>query len=401
MRPLAAVTPASVRSPQRAASVERIASIDVVRGAVLLLMALDHVRDWVTNVRFQPEDLTRTSVPLFMTRWLTHFCAPAFFLLAGLSIGLLQRGGMSPRALSKFLLIRGVWLLALELLITPVGWQFGLRLLPAFALVLWALGWSMILLAVLVRVPSGLLAAVSLVVIGGHNLLDAVQPEQVGVFGVVWRVLHVPGFAVPGVLFIAYPLVPWVAVMALGFALAGVYGWDAVDRRRFLLRCGLGALAAFIGLRLLNAYGDPIPWLTQRTPWLTAASFLNVRKYPPSLDFLLMTLGPALIALAFTDRVRLRGLAGWLAVYGRVPLFFYVSHIVVAHGVAVVLAAVQGGELRRIQVVNDPQSIPGWYGVPLPGVYMLWLLVVLILFVPCRQYGAVKHAREGSWLRYV
>ncbi|MGH9162191.1 MAG: hypothetical protein ACRD2X_19670 [Vicinamibacteraceae bacterium] len=202
-------------------------------------------------------------------------------------------------------------------------------------------------------------------------------------------------------LFIAYPLVPWIAVMALGVVLAAVYDWEAFQRRRVLLGCGAAAVGIFIGVRLFNAYGDPVAWVTQGRPLLTIASFLNVRKYPPSLDFLLMTLGPALMVLALADRLRARGPIEWLAVYGRVPLFFYVTHIFVAHAVAVLLAFVQGGELRRIQVVNDPSSIPDWYGVPLAGVYLLWALVVLMLFYPCRRFGMLKRTRQDWWLRYM
>jgi uncharacterized membrane protein len=379
---------------------QRIGAVDIVRGGVIVLMALDHVRDWVTDGRVQPENLRHGSFALFATRWVTHFCAPTFFLLAGVGIGILRARGTSPNEISRFLLVRGVWLLILELIVTPVGWQFGVQLVPAFALVLWALGWSMVIMAVVVHLPPTPIATLSLLTIAGHNLLDRIRPEDFGRFAGVWRILHVPGFAVPGVLFIAYPLVPWVAVMALGYVLAGVYGRDQKARRRSLLQWGVAASALFVGLRALNGYGDPAPWTTLGSPLMTAASFLNVRKYPPSLDFLLMTLGPALVALSAAERMHGRG-ARWLAVYGRVPLFFYVAHIFVAHAAAVLLALVQGGELRRIQVVNNPAAIPAWYGLPLAGVYVVWVAVVVALFVPCQWFAAVKNARRGGWLRYL
>ena len=397
-------TPTVTRQARRPSDLgfrDREASVDIARGAVMVLMALDHVRDFVTNVRFPPEDLSRASVALFVTRWVTHFCAPTFFLLAGVSIGLVRRRGTPSLHLSRVLVVRGVWLLLLELVITPIGWQFGFTLVPAFALVLWALGWSMLLMAVLVHLPNRVLLPVAVCVIAGHNLLDGILPDQLGAFAGLWRVLHVAGFAIPGVLFIAYPLVPWVAVTALGFALAPVFSWDAGRRRRLLLACGGAAFVMFVAARWLNGYGDPVPWTTQRTPILTVASFLNVRKYPPSLDFLLMTLGPALMALALAERTRLRRVADWLAVYGRVPLFFYVTHIFVAHAVAVILAFLQGGALRRIQAVNNPGSIPDWYGVPLSGVYLLWAAAVLILFHPCSWLGRLKRTRDEWWLRYV
>lgn len=379
----------------------RIPAIDMLRGAVMVLMALDHVRDFVTDARFSPENLQQASFALFATRWVTHFCAPIFFLLAGVGAGILRSRGTSPGALGRFLLARGIWLLVLELIVTPVGWQFGFQLIPAFALVLWALGWSMIVLALIVHLPLWLIAALSLVMIGGHNLLDGLRPDQFGALAGLWHVLHVPGFAVQDTLFVAYPLVPWIAVMALGYVLAAVYTRDVTARRRLLLWSGVAATLLFIALRWINGYGDPVPWGTQRTPLLTFASFLNVRKYPPSLDFLLMTLGPALAALALAEGRR-EGPAGrFLAIYGRVPLFFYVTHIFVAHALAVLLAFVQGGEWRTIPVVTDPASIPAWYGLPLPGVYLMWALVVAILYVPCRKFGELKRGRSEWWLRYL
>lgn len=393
------VMPPAVQAAPRTRA--RIESIDILRGAVMVLMALDHVRDWVTSSRISPENLQQASVALFATRWVTHFCAPSFFLLAGVGAGILRDRGMRPAALSRFLLSRGVWLLILELIITPVGWQFGFHLIPAFALVLWALGWAMIVLAGLVHLPLRLIAAASVVVIASHNLLDPIRPAQLGGFAPLWHILHVPGFAVPGVLFVAYPLVPWFAVMSLGYALALVYTWDADQRRRTLLWIGATASLLFVVLRYMNGYGDPAPWGPQRTTPLTVASFFNVRKYPPSLDFLLMTLGPGLVALAIAERRAHGRLSRFLAVYGRVPLFFYVVHIFVAHLIAVILAYLQGGEWRAIRVVNDPASIPASFGLPLPGVYAVWALVVALLYLPCRWFGEMKRQRNDWWLRYL
>jgi uncharacterized membrane protein len=378
----------------------RVRSVDIVRGAVMILMALDHVRDWVTSARFQPEDLTRASAALFATRWVTHFCAPAFFFLAGVGIGLARSKRERRLGLSRFLLVRGAWLLVLELIVTPIGWQFGFQLIPAFALVLWALAWSMMAMALLIHVRPDVLAVASLAVIGGHNLFDRVRPEDFGSLAVVWRLLHVPGFAIPGVLFTAYPLVPWVAVMAIGSVAAAIYGWPAERRRRTLLIAGSASIAGFVVLRAANGYGNPAPWSEQRTAALTGASFLNVLKYPPSLDFLLMTLGPLLVALALADRARGRTARG-LSIYGRVPLFFYVVHIFVAHTLAVALAFAQSGAPRRILVVTDPGSIPSWYGLPLPGVYVAWALVVALMYYPCRKMAALKDTRRDWWLRYL
>jgi uncharacterized membrane protein len=394
------VSRAATTRPAVTRGAARIASVDVVRGAVMVLMALDHVRDWVTSNRFPPENLSRSWMTLFLTRWVTHFCAPTFFLLSGVGIGILLSRGRHPTVLSRFLLVRGAWLLILELIITPVGWQFGFQLIPAFALVLWALAWSMILMAVVVHLPRTIVLVVSLALIAGHNLFDGVQPDSLGAFALPWRLLHVPGFAIPGVLFVAYPLVPWVAVMALGYLLGRAYEWDAVRRHRFLLGVGLTLTVAFIALRYANGYGDPAPWATQRTGVMTVASFLNVRKYPPSLLFLLMTLGPALIALALAEHARGR-VGRWLSVYGRVPLFFYVIHIFVAHLAAVILAFAQSGHFRRIKVVTDSATIPEWYGVSLPGVYLFWAAVVLVMYFPCRRFARLKNTSTSWWLRYL
>lgn len=366
----------------------------------MILMALDHVRDYVTILRFQPENLAQGSTALFMTRWVTHFCAPAFFLLAGLGIGIAMNRGKSAAEMSRYLVIRGLWLVVLELTITAVAWQFGFKLVPMFGIVIWALGWSMVIMAPLVHIPKVAVGAIALILIFGHNLFDGVQPESLGAFAPLWHVLHVPGFAVPGKMLIAYPLIPWAAVMALGFAIAAFYGWKESGRRRMLINLGLAATVAFVALRAVNGYGNPAPWSVQRTMGLTVSSFLNVLKYPPSLQFLLMTLGPTLVVLALLERGRGR-IAEWLAVYGRVPLFYYVVHIFLIHVMAMVLAFIQGGEWRRIPVIHDPASIPDWYGVSLPGVYVAWAIAVALMYFPCRWYARVKESRPGSLFQYL
>lgn len=379
--------------------ISRIKSVDTVRGAVMVFMALDHVRDYVTNLRIRPEDLSQSSTALFFTRWITHFCAPTFFLLAGVGIGL----GMFKNtrfATSRYLLTRGLWLIVLDLIITPIGWNLSLHLIPAFALVLWALGCSMILMALLIHLPNAVLGAICLTAIFGHNLLDGVNPESLGAWAGFWHFLHVPGFAVTGKLFVAYPFIPWFGVMGVGLLLANVYRWEAARRKTFLLRAGLAATLLFIVLRAFNTYGNPQPWSQQRTIGLTISSFLNVNKYPPSLHFLLMTLGPALIALALTENWQGR-MRDWLLVYGRVPLFFYVVHIAVAHAAAITIAWVQQGRLMRIPIIADPASIPPDHGVPLWGVYIVWLTVVAILYVPCRHFAKLKETRKDWWLRYM
>jgi uncharacterized membrane protein len=307
---------------------------------------------------------------------------------------------MSGPELRRFLLVRGLWLIVAEVTFTSVGWRFSFDLIPVFAVVFWALGWSMIVMAALLWLPRLPLALLSLATIVGHNMLDGIQPAAFGAFAPVWHFLHVPGFAIPGQFLVAYPLIPWVAVMALGFVLADAYHWEPRRRRNFFIWAGLAATLLFAVIRSANGYGNPDPWTVQRTPALTIASFLNVRKYPPSLQFLLMTLGPTLVMLAYAERMRGR-LAEWLTVYGSVPFFYYVVHIFVAHAVGVVLAFIQGGELRNIPIITDPASLPDWYGVSLGGVYVAWALVVLLMYYPCRWFARLKSTRRDWWLRYL
>lgn len=386
-------------APAPAAGRARVDAIDIVRGLAVVLMALDHTRDYTTALRFQPEDLSQTSLAVFLTRWVTHVCAPTFVLLAGVGIGLASRR-QAPVALRRFLVTRGLWLLVLELVVTPIGWQFGFEPLPAFALVLWALGWSMIVMAALVGLPSRVVGVLGAVLVAGHNLADGVRPEAFGALAWLWQALHVPGFLWPGGIFIGYPLLPWLGVMMLGVAAADLWTWEGDRRRRLLVTAGATSLVLFALLRAMNGYGNPAPWRPQASMALTVVSFLNVLKYPPSLQFLLMTLGLTALVLAAAERGR-GAIARVLATYGRVPLFFYVAHIFVVHAVAVLVAFAQSGEWRRIQVVTHPEAIPPWFGLSLPGVYVAWACVVAALYAPCRAVDHCKSTRAAWWWRYL
>jgi len=378
----------------------RVDSVDLLRGAVMVLMALDHVRDFFSNVRFDSTDLTQTTVALFFTRWVTHFCAPVFVFLAGTGAYLSASRGKTKRELSRFLVTRGFWLVILEPTLIRFGWNFDLNFGFILLGVIWAIGWSMIALAGLIHLPRWVVAFVGVGMIATHNLLDGITPEQLGAWGSLWKVLHVqaivellPNFQ----LFAMYPLIPWIGVLATGYTFGGMLQGDAAQRRRRLLTLGLAMTVLFVVLRAVNIYGDPIPWSPQKDAMFTFLSFLNCTKYPPSLSYLLMTLGPAIAALALFDRP-LDAVGRALTVFGRVPMFYYVLHLYFIHLLAMVTAfATYGRETLNIL----PMSVPENYGYSLPVVYLVWLGVVTALYVPCRWFAGVKKRRRDWWLSYV
>ena len=362
----------------------------------MVLMALDHVRDYFTIARFDPLDLSQTTPALFATRWITHFCAPVFMLLAGTSAYLLGRK-RSPADLSRFLVTRGLWLVVLEFTVVAFAWTFNFRYPFGFTLlVIWALGVSMVSLAALVYLPLRWIAVVGLLLIAGHNAFDGVSPESFGVWAPLWNVLHVP-ILLPHAL-VQYPLIPWIGVMAAGYVLGTVYEMDRRPRRQYLLALGSGAIILFITLRAGNVYGDPLPWSPQASGLLSALSFVNTQKYPPSLLFLLMTLGPALILLAALEYAR----GTWATIvetFGRVPFLFYVAHIGLAHLAAGIVALATGHGLEIL--TNVFVFYPRDWGFGLPAVYVAWLLVVAALYPACRRFAEVKRRRRDWWLSYV
>ena len=368
----------------------------------MVLMALDHARDFFGIPGQDPSDPATTPTALFFTRWVTHFCAPVFFLLTGtgasLSLGKKSRG-----ELSRFLVTRGLWLIFLEVVVLRCfAYQFNVDYRTTMLLVLWALGWSMIALAALVHLPLPVVAAIGAVMVAGHDLFDSVQSTNP-----VWLILHARGFVLRGdahAVFEVYPLVPWIGVTALGYVLGRVYSWDAERRRAFLLRMGLGATAAFVVLRAVNVYGDPFPWSSQATVPRTALSFIDTNKYPPSLLFLLMTLGPAVVLLRLLDGGTPRAL-GVALVIGRVPLFYYVLHFALIHLLAVALCYARNGSAHWMfespDVAHFPFTAPPGWGLALPGVYAVWVLVVLAMIAPCRWFAALKQRRNDAWSSYL
>ncbi len=390
----------------------RSTAIDAVRGLVMVIMALDHVRDFVHHGAMvaSPTDLASTTPILFFTRWITHLCAPAFSFTAGLGAWLWWGRGRSRGALSRFLLTRGLWLILLELTVMRLAYNFNVSsAYPVLLLVLWVLGGCMVLLAALVWLPPALLAGLSLALIAGHNLLDGIAPQRFGAAAPLWNVLHQPGaFGVGGVIVVVgYPLVPWVAVMALGFLAGRLYQQEPAVRLRLLVRGGVAMSLGFVALRALNGYGDPVPWSTQGSATMTLLSFLNTTKYPPSLAFLLMTLGPTCLLLAWAERRSLDP-AHPLVVFGRVPLFYFIVHFYAAHVVSVLLAFTRYGAaagrfaLLPVLSMGGPKDvIPADFGYSLGVTYLVWAAIVVALYPLCRWYAGVKARRHSWWLSYL
>jgi uncharacterized membrane protein len=382
---------------------ERIRALDVLRGLVIVLMVIDHVRWFLSEARFDPTDPALTTPALFFTRWVTHFCAPAFMLLAGAGAYLALGRGRTRNGLSRYLLTRGVWLLVLEFTVARFGWQFNLDYGYSAALVFWALGWSMIALAGLSRLPMPAIAAVGIGMIAGHNLLDGVEPSAWGDWAWLWVVLHSPGTVTPGPgiqVFMLYSLVPWIGVMAAGYAFGPLMLLPPERRNRVLVRLGAGLTAAFLVLRAINGYGDPAPWTTQAEGWRTALSFINTTKYPASLLFLLMTLGPAIAVLPWLERVR-GGMVEGVRTIGRVPLFFWLLHVPLIHLIALGLSVARYGEVIPWLVRNPPTPLPDDYGYGLPVVYLVTLAVVLVLYPACVWFAELKRRRRDPWLSYL
>jgi uncharacterized membrane protein len=401
----------SVTSELRPVAIKskRVLSIDLLRGSVMIIMALDHVRDYFHGDAFlySPTDLTRTSVVLFFTRWITHFCAPAFVFLAGVSAQL-YGSVRGRRALSLFLLTRGIWLVFAELFIITLFWTFN----PSYPVlnfqVIWAIGVSMIALSLLVRLDRRIILAIGITLIAGHNLLDTIHVTGKGVPAFLWATLHQDGDFTFGrfTLLLHYPVIPWIGIMAIGYSLGSLYasGQDGKRRKKMLLYLGTAAIMLFILLRSLNGYGDSSHWSRQGNASFTLLSFLNVTKYPPSLLYALMTLGPVLICLSLGEGP-LNALKAKISVFGRVPMFYYLAHIPLVHGLAVIGAMISGYRASDMILTNRVNRMPGLqgYGFNLLTVYLVWIGVILILYPCCRWFDRYKRAHQSTkwWLSYL
>jgi uncharacterized membrane protein len=366
----------------------------------MVLMALDHTRDFFAAGGFNPRDVAEPA--LFLTRWMTHFCAPVFILLAGISAFLYGARQPSKAELSRFLLTRGLWLVAIEFTVVRLGWTFSPGVDYFITQVIFAIGASMIALAGLVHAPRWMIASVSVAMIGGHNLLDEVKADQFGAAAPLWNLLHEPALLqfTQGVrLFAVYPLIPWVGVMAAGYALGPLFARDRSFRVPRLVALGTLVTGGFIVLRASNIYGDPATWATHDDLLATILSFVNCEKYPPSLLYLAMTIGPALLMLAALEQAR-GTLAGLLSIFGRVPFFYYIAHIFLIHALAVAFAWATSFETGWL-FGPFPADKPDGYGLGLAGVYAVWIGVVVALYPLCRWFAALKHRRREWWWSYL
>jgi uncharacterized membrane protein len=373
----------------------------------MVIMALDHAREFFHSgpLHFQPEDLARTTTLVFLTRWITHICAPVFMFTAGLGAYFWLKRGRTKPELSKFLWTRGLWLIVLELTVIRLAMTFSLISGMVILEVMWALGCSMIALGFLIYLPPRLLAVAGVLVIVLHNLADQLTAAQFGSLGWVWNILHQQGVfrAGGGTVLTAYPLVPWIAVMALGFCFGEVMTISSARRRRWLIGIGAAITAAFVIVRGINRYGDPARWSNQ-VPGMAVLSFLRCTKYPPSLDFLLMTMGPAILLLGLFDGWKFSR-ANPLVVFGRVPLFYFVVHLFLIHGLTIPPALIRYGHagfpLNPLPSMGGQASLyPADYGYGLGTVYLVWGGVVLAMYPLCLWFARLKSRRNDWWLRY-
>ena len=397
-------------------SSSRSEAIDLLRGLVMVIMLLDHTRDFFHRgaLLYDPTDLAKTNVAVFLTRWITHFCAPVFVFLAGTSIYLQLARGKSKPALAKFLLTRGLWLIILEFTIVRFGYlyHFDYSFFGTMQ-VIWVIGISMILMAGLIYLPQAALALLGFAFVALHNLLDCVkvqgwdQAKEIvpSVMDKLWIILHQNGeFPIWGnnspSIYVNYPLLPWLGVMLVGYVFGCVYLLPTARRRQILIKIGVGVTAAFIILRALNMYGDPSPWAVQTNAVFTVLSFLNTTKYGPSLLFLLMTLGPAILALAWFARAEQGRIGKALILLGHVPLFFYLMQWFTAHSLAIV-AHLLAGKSAAWLLGNWSETTPLDAGFDLWMTYAGWGVGMLILYPLCRWFAGVKQRRREWWLRYL
>lgn len=386
----------------------RIASIDILRGIIMLIMALDHVRDYfhIDALTDSPTNLATTTPALFFTRWITHYCAPLFLFLSGISAWLAGQR-RTKNELSRFLITRGLWLIFAEIVIMT----FILTFNPTYSIfllaVIWAIGWSMVILGLLVHSSYYVILVVGIILVFLHNITDIIGPiekEPASFFYKIFLTANGTVYTVGSrVILFGYAILPWTGIMLVGYAFGKLYShhFDAARRKRILLTTGFSAIVLFIILRFINHYGDPAPWSVQKTGLYTFLSFLSTTKYPVSLMFTCMTVGPGMIVLALLENAR----GSWTRfalVYGKVPFFYFAGHFLLAHIICVIAFFAKGNSTSQIV---DPASIflfrPAKFGFTLTQTYLFWLLVVLLMYYPCKWYGRYKDTHKKWWLSYV
>jgi uncharacterized membrane protein len=397
-RPAAAVAPRAVD--------HRLRAIDILRGLVIVLMVLDHVRHYfhASGFVFDPLDPARSNALLYATRWVTHFCAPTFVFLTGVSAWLQHANGKTMPVLSGFLLKRGLWLVVLEATVISFGWSFSLPYF-VFLQVIWAIGWAMGALAALVWLPRRIVLAIGIAIVAGHNLLDPLTPQQFGSLGWFWMFLHEGGMWSAGgapVGFVGYPVLAWIGVMAIGYGLGPVFLSAKRDRTLFLI--GAAMIAAFLILRVLNVYGDPRPWVEEASWTASVMRFLDVTKYPPSLLFVCATLGPMLLLPPLLERWS--GAPGRvLQVFGAVPLFAYLIHVYLIHGLSIVAHALSGrGVEGQFDFLRNAFFDPGALSstdFPISATFAAWGVTLALLYPCCVWWRALKARRRDWWLSYL
>lgn len=391
---------------QATAKPSRIQSIDILRGAIMIIMALDHVRDFFHDsaMTADPLNLSTTTPELFFTRWITHFCAPIFVFLSGVS-AYISGQRKTKEELSAFLIKRGFWLIVVELVVISLAITFNPLYNVLIFQVIWAIGWSMVILGLLLKTSYKIILGAGVLLVAAHNLFDYFAGAG---DSVAMRILVTsPGAFIPyaanrGIL-VAYSILPWTGIMLLGYCFGVLYrsGTDSIYRHRRLLQWGLGVLALFVVLRLINQYGDPAPWSVQERPLYSLLSFVNVTKYPVSLQYTCMTIGIAILLLRVLER-QTGAVSRFLMVYGKVPFFYYVLHFFLVHLLCVLFFFASGRTAAEIVDMNSPFLFrPVNYGFDLWVVYAVWVSVILLLYFPCRWFGRIKQERRDWWLSYL
>jgi uncharacterized membrane protein len=386
----------------------RVESIDVLRGLVMIIMALDHVRDYfhIAANTGDPLDLNTTTPILFFTRWITHFCAPVFVFLSGTSI-YLQSLRKTKAELAGFLIKRGLWLILLEVGVVTLGWTFNLLYNTLILQVIWAIGISMVLMGCVIRFPFKVLVALGFLIVFLHNLLDFPERDPNLHAGLLWDLLHhgrfVPyPFAENHVVLIVYPFLPWTGLMMLGYGFGKIM--ESPDRKKTLNILGLSLIALFVLLRFINVYGDPLPWSPQKNGFYTFLSFINVNKYPPSLLYICITIGPALLLLSFLDTIK-NSVTNVLKIYGRVALFYYLMHLFLIHVLATIFFFARGNTLEKAIAAKGDHPfyfVVAGEGNSLPVVYLIWILIIIALYPLCKVYDRYKtNHKEKWWLSYL